>query len=202
LDNLISHRQFALWTRFVGFLDVWAALFFVLQMLMVVASFRWGKVKLDVRTLIGALKPTSLTPLLLGSVAGVALYLVSLPLLVKFDSHNQFSRLITDNPFSLRSILLAFLFLCLVPLTTELAFRGIIFATLQQESNLLTALIVSCGLFGYIWPIFNGGTALLLGLVTALLYHRYRQLLPGIIASAVLILLSTSTLVWRLLTRG
>lgn len=64
------------------------------------------------------------------------------------------------------------------------------------------SLRLSSGLFAYVWPLFNGGTALLLGLATALLYHRFRHLLPGITASAVLIILSTFTLAWRSLVKG
>lgn len=198
LDSLVFHHEIGKWNRYTGLVDIGAALFLIFQTVLVTASFFWGRVKIDAGTLVGALRVQK-KELLLGAAGGAAAYVVSLPLLLSFDSDSQFVESFLTNPYSAQTILLAILLLVVVPLTAEVAFRAIIFKTLQEELNVIAATTISVGLFAYVWPIFNGGTAFLLGLTNTWLYYRSGKISPGVVASAVLILLAAVTLILKAL---
>jgi len=199
LDKLIFKRQFATWDHAVEFLDTSAALLLILQMLIIMAIY-WrdkGRGNLDVLSLLR--RPTSFKPLLWGVLTGVLIYLAAFPFILWFDKDVQFVRLLSDDIFSLRTLLLVCLLWVIVPVVTEIVFRGIIFDILKKELGLVAALIASSLLFAYVWSLFDSGTALLLGLASGFLYHRFHQLWPGIIASAAVTILATLTLFLTLL---
>lgn len=199
LDKLALHGQITSWNRAIHYLDTAAALFLILQMLVVIILYWGGQGRLSARSLYFFLRPTSAKPLLLGGLTGLGVYVAALPLLWVFDKDVQFVRLLINDMFSLRTILLMLLLGIIVPLVTEIVFRGIIFSTLKKELGLVAAVVGGSLLFAYVWPVFDSGTALLLGLATSFLYHRFHHLSPGIIASATVTILATLTLFGRLL---
>jgi membrane protease YdiL (CAAX protease family) len=199
LDRLALHDQIQSWNRAIHYLDTVAALFLVLEMLIVIILYWGGQGKLNFRSLYTLLRPSSSKPLLWGGLMGLTVYTAAFPLLWLFDKDVQFVRLVINDMLSVRTILLILLLGMIVPVITEIVFRGIIFSTLKKELGLVAALVTSSLLFAYVWPIFDSGTAFLLGLGTAFLYHRFQHLCPGIIASATVTILATLTLFGRLL---
>jgi len=190
------------WNLAIRYSDTAAGLFLVLQMVIVVVAFWVPRQSLRVATLKQLLRPNSIKPLLWGALAGVVVSVGAFPLLMLFDTHVQFVRLLLDNPLSFQTVFIIFLVGLLVPIATEVVFRGIIFDLLARRTNGLVALILSSLLFAYVWVIFDAGVALLLGLACSLLYRRFNSLVPGIICSGIVTVLATIILFLRLLFRA
>jgi membrane protease YdiL (CAAX protease family) len=187
------------WNLAVHYSDTAAGLFMVLQMVLVVIAFGIADQSLRANALRRLLLPDSIKPLLWGALAGIAVSFASSPLLLTFDQHAQFVRLLLEDPISLQTIVIIFLLGLLVPVATEVVFRGIIFDVLARRTNTLVALIISCLLFAYVWAIFDLGVALLIGIACGLLYRRFNSLAPGIVCSATVTVIATVILFLRLL---
>ncbi len=194
LDNLVHTSQIAQWTRTIRYMDTAAAIFLVLQMIFVGVAYQLGHNTIELKALGRLQRPISLKPSLVGFLSGIAVYLLALPLLLRLDADVQFVPLILNNPFSIQSAAILILFICILPIATEIGFRGIIFQTMQDLTGAGVAVVVSSLLFAYVWSVFNPATALLLGIVTALLFSRYRQLMPAVVANVTVTILSILTL--------
>jgi membrane protease YdiL (CAAX protease family) len=191
--------QISTWNFAIHYSDTAAGLFLVLQMILVLVIFRIGRQKLSSEAMKQLLLPTSIKPVLWGALGGLIVSVAALPLLLSFDRHVQFVRLILDNPVSLQTILLFCLLGVLVPISTEVVFRGIIFDSLERRTNAVVAVILISLLFAYMWTLFDAGVALILGLACALLYRRFNSLVPGIICSGIVTVIATLVLFLRLL---
>lgn len=88
-------------------------------------------------------------------------------------------------------------FVILLPASVEIVYRGIVFKSFLNSSSLVPAVIVSGFTFAVAWPVFNPLIGLLLGVATALLYNRFRNVLPAIVANAVFTTSCVATLVYR-----
>ena len=192
-------RQVGTWNLAIHYSDTAAGLFLVLQMIVVLVVFGVGRQRLSSDVMKQLLRPTSIKPVLWGALVGLIVSVVAFPLLLSFDRHVQFVRLILDNPFSLETVLLTCLLGAIVPVTTEVVFRGIIFDVVATRTNAVVALVVSAFLFAYVWTLFDMGVALLLGLACALLYRRFNSVVPGGICSAVVTVLASLILLLKLL---
>ncbi len=202
IDGLVQRNRIGLWTLLVDYLDTGVALFLVLQMVVVMWSYRLGHIRLKLEDV--GLRPiqASMRNIASGIVGGLAVFLAGLPMLLALDSHAGFIALLANGFFSIRTVLLAVLLGAVVPITTEVVFRGIVFKTLWERTSLTAALIASSVTFAYVWPVFDAGIAILLGAVTAILYYRSRSLLPAIVANVVVTLFCTMTLLWNRLLHG
>ncbi len=192
-------QQIHSWNLAVRYSDAAAGFFMVLQMIIVVIVFGIAEPSLRIEKLKRLLRIDSVKPLLWGALVGLVVCFISSPLFLLFDKHIQFVRLLLDNPFSFQTILIVFLLMLLVPITTEVVFRGIIFDVLARRTNAPVALIVSSLLFAYVWVLFNAGFALLIGIACALLYRRFNSLVPGIACSGIATVFATLILFLRLL---
>ena len=148
------------------------------------------------------LVPTSLKPVFWGALIGFIVCVSMLPLILLFDINIQLVHLLLDDPVSLQSVLLLCLLGLLIPVATEIVFRGIILDVLMRRTNAPVAVIVSSLLFAFVWVPLDAGAAFLLGLACALLYRRFNSLVPSIVCSGVATLLATGILFCRLLFRG
>jgi len=206
-DRLASHYldkigHIATWNSAIHYFDTAAAVFLVIEMIVVFAAFRIGRHTINVDCVKKLVRPTSIGSVLWGLFAGALVSVAAFPLLTFFDKDVQFVRLLIDDPVSFQTILLACLLGALVPVGTEVVFRGIIFDVLSRRINALLALILSSFLFAYVWSPFDAGVALLLGLTCGLLYRRFNNLAPGIICSAVVTVSAMLFLFFRLLVRA
>lgn len=192
-------RQIHSWNLAVRYSDTAAGLFLVLQMVIVVMAFGIADQSLRIETLKRLLLPDSIKLVLWGALAGVVVSLASSPMLLLFDKHAQFIHLLLDNLISFQTILIVFLLSLLVPIATEVVFRGIIFDVLARRTNTLVALTISSLLFAYVWVIFDAGVALLVGIACGLLYRRFNSLVPGIVCSAIVTVSATLILFLMLL---
>ena len=101
------------------------------------------------------------------------------------------------NFFHPRIALVVILFVILLPVGSEIVFRGIFFKSFLESSSLVPAVLLSAVAFALVWPSYNVVTGFLLGLTTALLYHRFRSVIPAVVANAVLTMAYAATLVWK-----
>lgn len=194
--------QISTWNRAIHYSDTAGAIFLVLQMMVVLFVFRVGHQGVSSDALRKLLWPKSVRPVLWGALVGLVVSAAAFPLLMSFDGHVQFVRLILDNPISLQTILLFCLLGVLAPVSTEMVFRGIIFDSLQRRTNSAVAVVLSSLLFAYIWTLFDPGVGLILGIACALLYRHFNSLVPGIVCSGFVSILATLVLFMRLLFRA
>ncbi len=199
LHNLVQRNQIGRWTLLVEYLDTGGALFFVLQMALV-GWFCWsGKITIDLEPLTPKTSKISLRNTIYGLFSGLAVFLVGLPFLFALDLHTGFVKLLANEFFSSRTMFLVLLVGVVVPIASELVFRGIVFRVLAENVSLGAAHVANALLFAYVWRLFNPIVALLLGLTSALLYYRSRSIFPGIVANIVVTVSCTVALAERLL---
>ncbi len=138
-----------------------------------------------------------LKEILWGFLAGFLTYAASLPILLRLDRHSGLTDLIISDFYHPEIILVLVLLAILLPTSSEIVFRGIIFKAFLESSSMVPAALLSAFAFALVWPIYNSIIGFLLGLATALLYHRFRNVLPAIVANAVLTIACAATLVYR-----
>jgi membrane protease YdiL (CAAX protease family) len=122
---------------------------------------------------------------------------VSLPVLLRLDRPSGLTDHIIGNFYHPAIILVVVLFAILLPTSSEIVFRGIIFKAFLENSSVVPAVLLSAFAFALVWPIYNSITGFLLGIATALLYHRFRNVVPAIVANAVLTIASAATLIYQ-----
>lgn len=200
-SDKIAQTSISTWNLAIHYSDTAAGLFLVLQMIFVLVVFGVGRQRLGSEALKRLLLPTSIKPVLWGALGGLIVSVAAFPLLLSFDRHVQFVRLILDDPISFQTVLLFCLLGVFVPISTELIFRGIFFDSLERRTNAVVAVILTSLLFAYIWTLFDPGVALILGVACALLYRRFNNLVPGIVCSGFVSIFATLVLFLRLLFR-
>jgi membrane protease YdiL (CAAX protease family) len=84
------------------------------------------------------------------------------------------------------SILMFLMVALALPIASELVFRGVILRTLAEYVSIPAAIIASSVLFAYWWPVLDWYEAIIIGLVSAILYCRTRTLTASVIANAIL----------------
>ncbi len=197
VDGLVWRNQIGLWTRLVDYLDTAAACFFVVQLLIVVFFWRSGKRRFKVQGFSVRSIRVSVKNSALGVLVGLIVFVAGLPFLLTLDKHVGFIHLLVNRFFGVQTVFLAVLLVVILPIGSEIVFRGIVFGTLLDQLGFPAALLSSSLLFAYVWPVYDAGVALLLGIATAIVYHRSHSLIPGIIANFILTLACMLTLILR-----
>ena len=186
LDRLVHVRQISRWTFLVQYVDSGMAVIFLAELIIVVCCYRLGPLRMTLRDMGLMFSVPRLRELLWGFLAGSLAYAASLPIILRLERHSGLTGLIIDNFYHPAIILVVVLFAILLPVSTEIVFRGIIFKAFLESSNVVPAVLLSAFAFAIIWPIYNSIIGLLLGIVTALLYQRFRNVFPAIVANAAL----------------
>jgi membrane protease YdiL (CAAX protease family) len=197
LDRLVHVRQISRWTFLVQYVDSGMAVIFLAELIIVVCCYRLGPLRMTFRDMGLMFSVPRLRELLWGFLAGSLAYAASLPIILRLERHSGLTGLIIDNFYHPAIILVVVLFAILLPVSTEIVFRGIIFKAFLESSSVVPAVLLSAFAFAIIWPIYNSIIGLLLGIVTALLYQRFRNVFPAIVANAALTIACAATLIYR-----
>lgn len=197
LDRLVYANQISRWTFLVQYVDSAMAVVFLAGLIVVIFCYRIGPLRMTLRDMGLTFSVPRLKELLWGFLAGFLAYAASLPILLRLDRHGGLADLIVGNFYHLAIILVLVLFAILLPTSSEIVFRGIIFKAFLESSSVIPAVLLSAFAFALVWPIFNPIIGLLLGFATALLYHRFRNVFPAIVANAVLTIACAATLIYR-----
>jgi membrane protease YdiL (CAAX protease family) len=157
--------------------------FVFLELLIVIWAFRSLGPLLRLESLDGVRNQSILKMTLAGFCSGSGLLLLFVPLLLRSKPNGGLVTLRLYQPN-----LLGLVAFCLVaialPVVGEIAFKGIILKTLAEDMSHPWSLLVTSLAFMLIWPVFHGfWLALGLGVVTCLLYFRYRFVVPSIVAN-------------------
>ena len=197
LDRLVHVNQISRWTSLAQYVDSGMAVVFLAELIIVVCCYRLGPLRMTLRDMGLTFSVPRLKELLWGFLAGFLAYAASLPILLRLDRHSGLTGLIIGNFYHPAIILVVVLFAILLPTVSEVVFRGIIFKAFLESSSVVPAVLLSAFAFALVWPIYNSMIGLLLGIATTLLYHRFRNVLPAIVANAVLTIACAATLVYR-----
>jgi membrane protease YdiL (CAAX protease family) len=172
------------------------AIVFLIELAVVMCLYRLGPLRTTLRDMGLTITSRKWEGLAWGFLAGILVCLAGLPLL-RLDRYSDLTDLIMGDLFHPRIILVVILFVILLPVGSEIVFRGIIFKSFLESSSLLPAILISALSFALVWPIYNAATGFLLGLATALLYHRFRSVIPAVVANTVFTVAYAATLIWR-----
>lgn len=197
LGRLVYAHQTSRWNFLVQYFDSAMAIVFLAGLIVVIFCYRIGPLRMTLRDMGLALSAPRLKELLWGFLAGLLAYAASLPILLRLDRHSGLTGLLIGNFYHPAIILFVVLFAILLPTGSEVVFRGIIFKAFLESSSVVPAVLVSAFAFALVWPIYNLITGLLLGIATALLYHRFRNVFPAIVANAVLTIACAATLIYQ-----
>jgi len=197
LDRLVYANQISRWTLLVQHFDSGMAVVFLGELIIIMCCYRLGPLRMGLREMGLTFSIPRLKELLWGILAGFLTYAASLPLLLKLDRHSGLTDLIISDFYHPEIILVLVLLAILLPISSEIVYRGIIFKAFLESSSVVPAVLLSAVAFAVVWPIYNPIIGFLLGLATALLYHRFRNVLPAIVANGVLTIACAATLVYR-----
>jgi membrane protease YdiL (CAAX protease family) len=197
LDRLVYANQISRWTFLLQNADRGMAIVFLAELTIIMCCYRLGPLRMTFRDMGLTFSVPRLKELLWGFLAGFLAYASSLPILLRLDRHSGLADLVIGNFYHPAIILVLVLFAILLPTSSEIVFRGIIFKAFLESSSVAPAVLLSAFAFALVWPIFNPTIGLLLGFATALLYHRFRNVFPAIVANAVLTIACAATLIYR-----
>ncbi|MFZ0617624.1 MAG: type II CAAX endopeptidase family protein [Candidatus Acidiferrales bacterium] len=133
--------------------------------------------------------------LVIGAVGGVCAFLASIPLLFYGGGTHILTPQLLSYPVSLSVVCQLGLLLVVVPGLSELVFRGVAFRSLYAASSLWPAAIGSSLLFACVWPVPTTAVAVILGIATALVFHKTRALISSILTNVTLTILVETFLV-------
>ena len=174
-------------------------LVFLSELLIVLCCCRLGPLRMTLQDMGITFSALNLKGFVWGFLVGLLTYGVSLPLLLllRFEHDKTPTDVIIDNFYHPGIFLLVLLFVILLPVSSEIVFRGFIFKSLLESSSVIPAVLLSALIFAFVSPIYNFPIGLLLGVASALLYHRFRNVFSAIVANAVLTIAYAATLLWR-----
>jgi membrane protease YdiL (CAAX protease family) len=191
--QLVQSKQIGRWTILVDYDETARALFFILESILIVAYLvlrRGANISVT-----SWFRRVPLRELVIGVVAAIPIFLLSLPALLRLDAHSGFVSLVTSQLFSTHTILVLILIVGVMPLTTECLYRGVVFQGLSKGATLPAAVVTSSFVFAATWPVYNPIVGILLGIASAVLFNRSKSILPGLLTNLLVTILCLLALV-------
>ena len=182
-DHLIQTKQFRSVAASVEYSAFITCLFYLMQISVLLLFFRPLPTIIAPRSSDDSTNRPTIARVGLGLLAGLVTFLAGASFVGGPQSSNL-GTFLANHLFSLSGLVLIVLVAVLIPVMSEVFFRGIFFRKLLESMPLTPALILSTALFTWAWPMFNSIAAIALGLLTGLLYYRTRSLLACIVANA------------------
>src|SRR6266571_5183889 len=160
--HLVHAKRFGLARTVEEIFSPAQSLFFLVQLLVLLVFFRR---QFDFR---GVPLNRSVRNILLGASAGLIALLATLPL-----GHRPSETVVflANHFYSASGLGLTLLLVFLLPVTSEIFFRGIFLRQLLENISVVSAVIVSTLLFVLSWPAFNLIAGAALGLVAGILFY-------------------------------
>src|SRR6185437_783427 len=118
-------------------------------------------------TTVATKKPLTFRGAVYGAIAGVLLAGISVPILIRQPIGLTPIPLLINDFYSFRAIAFGLLIFIAAPITSEYAFRRIVFGDLNEYAGFRAAAFGSSVLFGYLWPVYGFIPGFLLGMLTA-----------------------------------
>jgi membrane protease YdiL (CAAX protease family) len=170
-------NRFDLWFHARSFVFVLAMLVVTLPYRPKAKLFRWP----SSRPIVGVFGSVGL-----GLAAGIAAFALASPVFwLVGDTQLESVRLLIAHALSPLGVLDLVLIVIALAVGGEVVYQGIVFRTLSEYGNAPAAVLGSSFLFAYICPVLDFPAAIILGIASAVLYYRTRNLLAPITANAV-----------------
>jgi membrane protease YdiL (CAAX protease family) len=140
----------------------------------------------------------ALSTVVIGGVTGLVGFLCAIPFLGSIKTELLADTFISpSHSIGLRVILEGLLVLVALPLTAELLFRGVAQRLLARYVSPAAAILVLALLFAGIWPFWGFPLALVLGLLSGVLYWWRRSVLTCIVANIAMTVCAATYVVFR-----
>jgi len=174
----LLHKNFPAWNKLASLTPSIYLLTYLIQLTLILLLLKRQRRHSDAKPV----KAPAIIDSFYGFVVGLAAFAVSLPILFWGDPYAVFWWRVIDAPFAASSVLTGIALVIVVPIITEVVFRGILLESFLSYSNVAMALLASSLLFAFVWPFTNPIVSTLLGLSMGLLYRRSRSRIPSTIA--------------------
>jgi membrane protease YdiL (CAAX protease family) len=181
-NHLVQTKQYQSVKTSVEYSAFMTCLFYLIQLTSLLLFFRPFWFLIGSRSSEHA-RNRPVTSIALGFGAGFVAFLVGASF-VGGPLSSPLGTFFTNHFFSASAAVLVALVCVLLPVASEIFFRGIFFGQLLESMPLVPALILSTALFTWAWPMFNSMAAIALGLLTGVLYYRTRSILACSVADA------------------
>lgn len=175
-----------------------AAFFILLEMVVVLWVHRPVSSALRNRSPIPGGTNALIPNLSAGVTCGLVGLLCSIPLLRSVKTEFFVSTLIPQSHPISSVIWNGFLFGIALPITAEMAFRGVAQRVLERHMSPLATILVAAMLFTGFWPFFGFPFAFILGLVSGILYWWRGSVLACIVANVVMTISAAAYVVLRI----
>jgi membrane protease YdiL (CAAX protease family) len=121
----------------------------------------------------------------LGLGGGVVALVLASPIFWIGDTRLESVRSLIAHAFSPLRVLDVVVFILALAVTSEMAYRGVVFRTLASCATMPAAILASGMLFAYIYPVLSFPAATILGIASAILYYRTGNLLAPTVSNVV-----------------
>lgn len=185
---LLARVQLTPWG--MSHLDLWyhaGNLFFVVAMLCIAIAYRFRAELFHWQGDYGSGSTSWIKSIPLGLLSGAVALLLSSPLFWFGWGHQRLEsiQVLIAHAFSPVALFDLLFVILALSVTSEVAFRGVVFRTFAGYASVPAAALLSCLLFAYIFPALGFLVAIILGVTSSILYYKTRNLLAAIFANAV-----------------
>jgi membrane protease YdiL (CAAX protease family) len=167
--------RFDLWFHAINLAFVLAMLAVGLAYRPKAELFRWS----SPRPTVGASRSIGL-----GLAGGVVALALASPIFWIGDKQLESVRSLIAHAFSPLRVIDLVVFIVALAVSSEMVYRGVMFRTLAGYATVPAAILGSGLLFAYVYPVLSFYAAIILGIASAILYYRTRNLLAPTIANA------------------
>jgi membrane protease YdiL (CAAX protease family) len=132
-----------------------------------------------------------------GFVGGAVALGIAAPALLGKASSQRLGTYLVDHFYTASGVMLFIVLIFLLPILSEGFFRGVLLRLLMETASWPAAVLVTTLIFALLWPTFGFIPGLTLGIVTGILFHRTKSVMPCIVANFVLTIGAIVLLMWH-----
>ena len=133
----------------------------------------------------------------LGFSTGLVAFLAAVPIFLRTDRASILASFLVNHFYSGSNAVLVIVLVLLLPVLSEMFFRGLLFRVLLQNMSAAASTMVSALLFTLYFPALNWIALSILGLLNSFLFYRTRSVLACIVANSFFMLGVIVFLIWR-----
>lgn len=199
--HLVQRNQVSFAETLANYSDFGVLLFYFCELVVALYIFRsrltYPKSVLTELRVSGS----SLRHIALGVAVGLLAFLASVPALPSTEHSYGLVSFLVDHAYNVSGALLIFLLGLLLPIVSELFFRGVLLQGALTARSWVAAFALSVFAFAILWPVFNPLAGAILGIATSVLFYRTRSIFGCVVANSVFTLSGVVLLAWQSLHR-
>jgi membrane protease YdiL (CAAX protease family) len=194
--HLVQTKQFGMLQTVNEYSELTDSVFYLVQLVVILFFFRPLADIFSVPVATNSVRRSLLRNIGFGVLAGLVALLAALPSLLA-DNPSIFASFLINHLYGASDLALLVILIFLLPVASEVFFRGVLLRQLMEVMSVAAALVVSTLLSSSYYLTFGPIPALALGLVAGILFYRTGSVLACIIANSSFTLGGIALLLWR-----